>query len=140
MMYISVLCVFNLNLMWFFVYNKLMYYCEFINIFIVLSVKICENAKGFTASILELIKQKINNVLHNTFIKCNFIMWDWIMNRLFYVKKTYSSLWSFNLSSYGLSDFVTFVGRYFYVKIEWIVSCWTFNVWMWWKKLIITVK
>ena len=51
-----------------------MYYCEFINIFIVLSVKICENDKGFTASILELIKQKINNVLHNTFIKCNFIM------------------------------------------------------------------
>jgi len=44
-----------------FVYVKLMYYLKFINTFIVLSVKLCENGNRFLTSILELIKQIINN-------------------------------------------------------------------------------
>lgn len=46
-----------------------MYYCEFINIFIVLSLKKYENVNRLLTSILELIKQIINNAWHNIGVK-----------------------------------------------------------------------
>lgn len=43
-----------------------MCYYEFVNIFIVLSLKMYENVNRFQSYILDLIKQTISNALHNT--------------------------------------------------------------------------
>lgn len=72
MMYISALGVSYLNFKIIFVYILLMYYCEIINIFIVLTLKKCENVKRFQTYILDLIKQTINNAAHSIAVKCFF--------------------------------------------------------------------
>lgn len=46
-----------------------MYYYEFINIFVILSLKKCKNVNRLETSILDLIKQTINNAEHNTAVK-----------------------------------------------------------------------
>lgn len=69
MMYISVLSVFYLNFKKFFVYILLMYYCEFINTFIILSLKKCKNVNRLQTYILDLIKQTINNAKHSIGLK-----------------------------------------------------------------------
>lgn len=55
-----------------------MYYLEFINTFIVLSVKLCECVNRLSTSILDLIKQIINNASHNIVVKC--IFWTLIFH------------------------------------------------------------
>lgn len=69
MMYISVLWVFYLNFKRFFVYILLMCYCEFINIFIVPTLKKCENVNRLQTYILDLTKQTISNVMHSIVVK-----------------------------------------------------------------------
>ncbi|MBP2615190.1 hypothetical protein J2772_000323 [Chryseobacterium jejuense] len=65
-MYISVLYRVLLNFKKFFVYILLMCYCEFIDTFVVLSLKKCKNVNCLQTYILDLIKQTINNAMHNT--------------------------------------------------------------------------
>ncbi len=46
-----------------------MYYLKFINTFIIISVKLCENVNRLLTSILDLIKQIICNAWHNIAVK-----------------------------------------------------------------------
>lgn len=69
MMYISVLWMFYLIFKRFFVYILLMYYCEFINIFITSALKKYENVNRLQTYILDLIKQTINNAAHSISLK-----------------------------------------------------------------------
>ena len=69
MMYISVLWMFYLIFKRFFVYILLMYYCEFINIFITSPLKKYENVNRLQTYILDLIKQTINNAAHSIGLK-----------------------------------------------------------------------
>lgn len=64
-MYISVLYIYIVNFNSIFVYKKLICFYEIIDIFIVLSVKNLKVDNCFNASILDLIKQKIKNAVHN---------------------------------------------------------------------------
>lgn len=71
-MYVSVLAGSCLRFKRFFIYIPLMCYCEFVNVFIIMSLKICESVNRLKTYILNLIKQTINNVMHNTIVKWYF--------------------------------------------------------------------
>ncbi len=84
-----------------------MYYLKFINTFIILSVKLCENVNRLLTSILELIKQIICNAWHNIAVKHIYLSVIFHLKWIFDVKKTYFSTGFLVRNFCQLSHFMT---------------------------------